>query len=105
MVDEAVRAAKIAAVTDAVHRIREVLPASAEDFRDDRTAREIITLNLRLAAAAGFRNLVAHQYGVIDIERLFAIASADLDDLLMFCRTLARETRRHSSEPSETPDT
>lgn len=136
VVDEAVVAAKIASVADAVHRIREVLPASAVVLRTDRTAREIIVLNLfvaiqeclalathwvadagwsvpgsdgdvaladhgvidhgmarRLVAAAGFRNLVAHQYGAVDTNRLFAIASADLHDLLEFCRALARQSR------------
>ena len=135
MVDQAVLAAKIAAVTDAVARVREVLPSKAEGLRQDRTAREVVVLNLfvalqeclalathwladehwevpasygdvllaladhevldralaeRLVAAAGFRNLVAHQYGVIDLARLHAIASNDLDDLLAFCRALAR---------------
>jgi uncharacterized protein YutE (UPF0331/DUF86 family) len=135
MVDETVQAAKTAAVLDAVRRIREVLPASVEDFRDDRTAREIVTLNLfvaiqecvdlashwladaglsvpptygevfraladrgaierslaqRLAAATGLRNLIAHQYGTIDPSRLHDVAANRLDDLLDFCRELAR---------------
>src|SRR5947209_20289246 len=47
--DEAVQAAKIAAIIDAVQRIREVLPASAEALRADRTAREIVVLNLFVA--------------------------------------------------------
>jgi uncharacterized protein YutE (UPF0331/DUF86 family) len=147
VVDEAVQAAKIAAVTDAVQRIRSVLPASPEILRADRTAREVIVLNLfvaiqeclalathwladagrtvpssysdvflalaedriidrqlaqRLIAAAGFRNLVAHQYGIIDTTRLFAIASEDLDDLLDFCRALARHARRGSSGAGHT---
>jgi len=141
MVDEAVLASKIAAVTDAVQRIREVLPPRVEDFRSNRTAREVVTLNLfvalqeclalaahwlsdarwtvpasysdvfaaladhgvierdlasRLVAAAGLRNLIAHQYGAIDYTRIHAIASTDTADLLTFCRVLAerlRETR------------
>jgi uncharacterized protein YutE (UPF0331/DUF86 family) len=138
VVDPAVQAAKTAAVTDAIRRIHEVLPASADALRSDRTAREIVILNLfvaiqeclslathwladagravpgsyaevfqaladqgvidrglagRLARAAGFRNLIAHQYGAIDTRRLFGVASSDLDDLLDFCRTLAREAR------------
>lgn len=135
MVDQAVLAAKIASVTDAVARIRQVLPTTAADLRRDRTVREVVILNLfvalqeclalathwladtrgtvpatygevflaladrdvidpdlarRLVSAAGFRNLVAHQYGVIDTDRLHAIASSNLDDLLEFCRVLAR---------------
>jgi uncharacterized protein YutE (UPF0331/DUF86 family) len=136
VVDETVQAAKTAAVLDAVRRIREVLPASPEEFRENRTAREIVTLNLfvaiqecvdlashwladaglsvpptyremflaladrgaigrpmaqRLAGAAGLRNLIAHQYGAIDPSRLHSVASAHLDDLVDFCRQLARK--------------
>jgi uncharacterized protein YutE (UPF0331/DUF86 family) len=43
----------------------------------------------RLRAAAGLRNLIAHQYGVLDLRRVFAIASNDLDDLLALCQELA----------------
>jgi uncharacterized protein YutE (UPF0331/DUF86 family) len=49
MVDEALQAAKTAAITDAVLRIREVLPATAEEFRANRTVREVVTLNLLVA--------------------------------------------------------
>jgi uncharacterized protein YutE (UPF0331/DUF86 family) len=49
VVDETVSAAKIAAIRDAVTRIHEVLPASADAFAGDRTAREIVTLNLFVA--------------------------------------------------------
>jgi uncharacterized protein YutE (UPF0331/DUF86 family) len=45
----------------------------------------------RLAAAAGFRNLVAHQYGVLDPARVHAIASAELGDLLDFCDRVSLE--------------
>lgn len=140
MVDEALLATKIAAVNDAVARIRDVLPADRDLFVSDRSAREIVSLNLlvalqgcialathwladagldvpqsyaavfqkladrnviprdradRLAAAAGFRNLVVHQYGVLDWNRVYIIASERLDDLLAFCNDVAR---RRSSE-------
>lgn len=49
MVDRAVLAEKIAAIRDAVARIREVLPASAEDLAGDRTRREVVILNLFVA--------------------------------------------------------
>jgi uncharacterized protein YutE (UPF0331/DUF86 family) len=39
----------------------------------------------RLAAASGFRNLIAHQYGTLDWTRVHEIASDRLDDLLGFC--------------------
>lgn len=137
MVDGAIVAAKIAAIRDAVDRIRAVLPREAAALEADRTVREVVILNLfvalqetvalathwladagldvpgsyreifldlaqrgmisrdlaeRLAAAAGFRNLVAHQYGVLDPARVHAIASAELGDLLDFCRTVSRAT-------------
>jgi uncharacterized protein YutE (UPF0331/DUF86 family) len=46
-------------------------------------------LAARLAAASGLRNLVAHQYGILDSRRVFALASERLDDLLAFCAELA----------------
>lgn len=49
--------------------------------------RELAT---RLPAAAAFRNLVAHQYGVLDARRVYALAASDLGDLDAFCVTLAR---------------
>jgi uncharacterized protein YutE (UPF0331/DUF86 family) len=45
----------------------------------------------RLASAAGLRNLIAHQYGAIDPARLHATAATSLDDLVGFCRELARK--------------
>jgi uncharacterized protein YutE (UPF0331/DUF86 family) len=135
MVDSVVLAGKLSAIRDAVARIRDVLPASIEAFRADRTVREVVTLNLfvalqeslalathwladegwdvpqtygevfmvladrdvldralavRLRGAAGLRNVIAHRYGVLDVDRIFAIASNDLDDLLAFCQQLAQ---------------
>jgi uncharacterized protein YutE (UPF0331/DUF86 family) len=134
VVDSALLAAKIAAVRDATARVRAVLPEAVEAFIADRTAREVVTLNLfvaiqscldlaahwladagwdmpgayadvfttlarhavipdalaaRLAAAAAFRNLVAHQYGVLDWRRVYALATSELGDLDTFCGTLA----------------
>jgi uncharacterized protein YutE (UPF0331/DUF86 family) len=141
MVDNTLLAAKIAAVRDAVDRIRSVLPADPGVFGADRTTREVVVLNLfmalqeclslaahwladegldvpqsyaelfrrlgergvippdlahRLAAASGLRNLVAHQYGVLDWTRIHAIASERLVDLLAFCDRLAD----HASDQS-----
>ncbi len=138
MVDAAVLARKVAAIRDAVGRIREVLPETPQAFLADRTAREVVTFNLflalqdtialathwladegvavpdtygdifstlagrgvidtalgdRLRAAAGLRNLVAHQYGVLDFTRVHAVARAELDDLLTFCDELATRVR------------
>lgn len=46
-------------------------------------------LAARLAAAAAFRNLVAHQYGALDWRRVYALAAGDLGDLDAFCAVLA----------------
>jgi hypothetical protein len=46
MVDETLLAAKIAAIRDAVTRIRAVLPSDVDAFLADRTAREVVVLNL-----------------------------------------------------------
>ena len=119
---------------DAVARVRAVLPATAAALAEDRTAREVVVLNLfvalqecldlathwladdgrevpqsyrevflalarnavvptdlaeRLARASGFRNLVAHRYGVLDPALVHSIASHDLGDLEEFCAVLA----------------
>lgn len=134
MVDKVILAKKLSAIRDAVARIREVLPPSADAFHADRTTREVVTLNLfvalqealaaathwiadegwnvprsygevftvladrhilerdlaeRLRGAAGLRNLIAPQYGVVDVHRLFTITSNDLDDLRLFCKQMA----------------
>lgn len=141
MVDSAVLAHRIAAVRDAVSRIRAMLPADAAGLKADRTAWEVEVLNLfvalqecltlathwlaeegwevpsgygqaflvlaehgvidaslasRLATAAGLRNLIAHRYGALDYERVHAIASDGLEDLLEFCRALARAVASRS---------
>jgi uncharacterized protein YutE (UPF0331/DUF86 family)/predicted nucleotidyltransferase len=49
VVDRAILAARIAAVRDAVARIREVLPPALDAFRADRTLREVVILNLFVA--------------------------------------------------------
>lgn len=50
-------------------------------------------LGERLRAAAGLRNLVAHQYGVLDFARVYDVARSDLDDLLGFCTQLTDHVR------------
>jgi len=135
VVDATVVATKVAAIRDAVDRIGQTLPPDAGSFEADRTAREVVILNLfvalqetvsvathwladagldvpasyreifldlaarglipgalaeRLASAAGFRNLVAHQYGVLDPRRVHEMAASELGDLLEFCRVVSR---------------
>ena len=139
MVDRPLLARQVATVRDAVARIRSVLPPSSEAFAADRTAREVVILNLfvaiqacldlaghwladegwdvpqrygeiflaladhgvilrplalRLVAASGLRNLVAHQYGAVEWARIYGTASSsDLDDLEAFCAALAAKVR------------
>jgi uncharacterized protein YutE (UPF0331/DUF86 family) len=45
----------------------------------------------RLGSAQGLRNLVAHQYGVLDWGRIHEIATNDLQDLLTFCEVIAQK--------------
>jgi uncharacterized protein YutE (UPF0331/DUF86 family) len=144
MVDRSILARKIAAVRDAIERIRELLPATSEELRHDRTAREVITLNLFVAiqecvalathwladagwgvpesygevftalgergvldddlaaslrSASGLRNLIAHQYGVLDYERVFELASSRLGDLSSFCEVLSRRASEEGGPP------
>ncbi len=134
MVDNALLAVKVAAIRDAVARVRAVIPPDPRALADDRTAREVVVLNVfvalqecldlaahwladdgrevpqsyrevflaltkhevisrdlaeRLAHASGFRNLVAHRYGVLDPVLIHRIASHDLGDLEEFCAALA----------------
>lgn len=49
MIDHSILARRVAAVRDAAERIREVRPAQLEAFVADRSAREIVTLNLFVA--------------------------------------------------------
>jgi len=49
VVDATVVAVKVAAIRDAVARIRETLPPDAGAFEADRTAREVVILNLFVA--------------------------------------------------------
>ena len=59
MVDVAVLARKVAAIRDAVGRIRELLPETAAAFLADRTARDVVTFNLFLALQ-GTISLASH---------------------------------------------
>jgi uncharacterized protein YutE (UPF0331/DUF86 family) len=47
----------------------------------------------RLVKAAGFRNLVAHAYGQLDMRRVHAAASSGPDDLRRFLAALGRHAR------------
>ena len=93
MVDSALVAAKIAVVRDATARMRSVLPASLDAFVGDRTAREVVTLNLFVAiqtcldlathwlADAGW-NVPSTYADVFSSLREHGVISADLADRL-----------------------
>jgi uncharacterized protein YutE (UPF0331/DUF86 family) len=52
----------------------------------------------RLARAAGFRNLVVHAYGPLDLQRVHAVAAAGPTDLRAFLAAL----RDHAGGPEPT---
>jgi uncharacterized protein YutE (UPF0331/DUF86 family) len=97
MVDKAVLAKKLAAIRDAVARIREVLPPSAEAFREDRTAREIVILNLFIclqeAIALATHWLADEGWGV---PQSYGEAFATLADRRVIERELAHRLRAAS---------
>ena len=70
------------------------VPGSYREIFLDLAARGLVPGHLaqRLSAAAGFRNLVAHQYGVLDPRRVHEMASSELGDLLEFCQVVGRAT-------------
>ena len=67
------------------------VPQSYREVFQALGTRGVVTAELaaRLAAASGLRNLVAHQYGVLDWGRIHAIATSSLGDLLEFCESVA----------------
>ena len=46
-------------------------------------------LAARMRSAAGLRNLLAHQYGMIDFDRLFELAGEHTQDLTAYCAAVA----------------
>lgn len=72
----------------------DVPPTDADVFRK-LGERDIVPARRdgRLAAASGFRNLVAHQYGALDWARVYGIARDGVGDLLAFCDALAERIR------------
>jgi uncharacterized protein YutE (UPF0331/DUF86 family) len=52
-----------------------------------------IKLADKMVAAVGFRNLVVHEYGRIDLKQVYEIAQGDVDDLEMFLRTIFQKCK------------
>ena len=48
-------------------------------------------LTARMIKAVGLRNLIVHEYGDIDLKRLFTIVREDLNDLTVFLSTVFRK--------------
>ena len=46
------------------------------------------SLSEKMVKAVGFRNLIVHEYGKVDIERVFDFAHHDVEDLLQFIQKL-----------------
>jgi uncharacterized protein YutE (UPF0331/DUF86 family) len=69
-----------------------IVPSTYGDVFTTLAERGVIDRDLgeRLRAAAGLRNLVAHQYGELDFRRVHAVARDEIEDLLTFCRQLAQ---------------
>jgi uncharacterized protein YutE (UPF0331/DUF86 family) len=42
----------------------------------------------KMVKAVGFRNLIVHEYGRIELEKVFAIAQKDIDDLNEYLRAI-----------------
>jgi uncharacterized protein YutE (UPF0331/DUF86 family) len=54
-------------------------------------------LAARMRSAAGLRNLLAHQYGVIDLDRLYQLSSTRTDDFIAFCAAVANWVEKSTS--------
>lgn len=48
-------------------------------------------LTEKMVAAVGFRNLAIHEYGKIDLRRVYQIAHQDVDDLEEYLRAIFRK--------------
>ena len=129
-----VLARKIAAVRSRTARVRELLPASVDEFLSHRTEAEALILNFflalqecsdlalhlvadlgigvpgepraafevlarnevippllarKLSAAIGLRNRNAHEYGGLDLRKVYAAARDDLGDLDSYVDSVA----------------
>lgn len=68
------------------------LAASTRDFFYLLSDNGVITRDLseRMIKAVGFRNLVAHEYAKLDLEKVYAIAAEGAKDVEEFLRVLVR---------------
>jgi uncharacterized protein YutE (UPF0331/DUF86 family) len=142
-----VLARKIAAIHARTSRVRELMPATVEEFLTHRTEAEALILNLflalqecsdlalhlvadlglgvpgepraafesleragvldaalarKLSAAVGLRNRIAHEYGALDLARVYEAVQRDLADLDDFAAAAAeRLPNRNESPPAK----
>jgi uncharacterized protein YutE (UPF0331/DUF86 family) len=87
-------AVKVAAIRDAAARVREMLPPDAEAFAADRTAREVVILNLFVALQETV-SLATHWLADAGLDvpgsyRVHEMAFSELGDLLEFCQVVGR---------------
>jgi uncharacterized protein YutE (UPF0331/DUF86 family) len=48
-------------------------------------------LNQKMAKAVGFRNLIVHEYGKIELEQVFEIAQNDINDLNEYLKAILKK--------------
>ena len=68
------------------------LAASTHDFFYLLSDNGVVPRDLceRMIKAVGFRNLVAHEYAKLDLEKVYAIATDGIDDIGEFLRVMVR---------------
>ncbi len=57
-----------------------------------------LELTEKMVAAVGFRNLVVHEYGKVDLEEVYKISQHHIDDLLEFLKTIFKRANLASGE-------
>lgn len=80
-------------------QIGELTGHLTEDFRDE-TKKEIYW-----PAIKGMRNLFAHNYGAVDIERVWETVISDIPQLLRFCEQTIQKYRFLEQKEDETVQT
>ncbi len=48
-------------------------------------------LSENMVAAVGFRNLIVHEYGKIDLKQVYHIAHHNIDDLKHFVKAIVKK--------------
>jgi len=72
------------------HNLRK--PKEAREVFKILAEKEIIPLKFssRLALAAGFRNLLVHEYAIVDLKKAYSHLHKDLSDFDLFARYIAK---------------